>query len=151
VRRRRSKRTFIIIRDSQQKNSETIKVRKRRKKKFDLVGVAIVNRSKRVRKNKEQNKRTYRRSIVQKKKENRRERNSFENKSLREAITEMSSTGQPLSTKKRWMVIDKKIVFGNGVIPRDHTGNAIIRILQHMLPWNVYLYGKLDKMSNKIA
>ena len=53
---------------------------------------------------------------------------------LRETVTQMSSTGQPLSTKKRWMVIDKKIVFDNGVIPCDHTGDAIIYILNHMMP-----------------
>ena len=60
--------------------------------------------------------------------------------SLRETVTQMSSTGQPLSTKKRWMVIDKKIVFDNGVIPSDHTGDAIIYILKHMMPPNTYSY-----------
>ena len=69
--------------------------------------------------------------------------------SLRETVTQMSSTGQPLSTKKRWMVIDKKIVFDNGVIPCDHTGDAIIYILKHMIPPNIYFHR--DKLANKIA
>ena len=68
--------------------------------------------------------------------------------SLREAMTQMSSTGQPLSTKKRWMVIDKKIVFDNGVIPCDHTGDAIIYILKHMMPSKTYFY---SDSPNKIA
>ena len=69
---------------------------------------------------------------------------------LREAVTQMSSTGQPLSTKKRWMVIDKKIVFDNGVIPCDHTGDAIIYILKHMIPlkFDTCLY---SESPNKIA
>jgi len=83
-------------------------------------------------------------------KENRRERNSFKKMDiLREAMTQMSSTGQPLSTKKRWMVIDKKIVFGNGVIPSDHTGDAIIYILKNIMPRNIY--HRRDEMANKMA
>ena len=54
---------------------------------------------------------------------------------LREAATQMSSTGQPLSTKKRWMVIHKEIVFDNGIIPYtdDYSGNSIIPILNYLL------------------
>ena len=69
--------------------------------------------------------------------------------SLRETVTQMSSTGQPLSTKKRWMVIDKKIVFGNGVIPSDHTGDAIVYILKNIMPRNIYYHR--DDMANKMA
>ena len=69
--------------------------------------------------------------------------------SLRKAVTQISSTGQPLSTKKRWMVIDKKIVFNNGVIPSDHTGDVIIYILKHMMPLNMYF--NRNRVSNKIA
>ena len=47
--------------------------------------------------------------------------------SLRKAMTQiMSSIGQPLTTKRRWMMTDKKIVFGNRVIPCDHTGDFIL-------------------------
>ena len=53
--------------------------------------------------------------------------------SLREAMTQMSSTGQPLSTQKRWMVINKAIVFDNGIIPyTDDSGDGIIPILSHL-------------------
>ena len=62
----------------------------------------------------------------------------------------MSSTGQPLSTKKRWMVIDKKIIFDNGgVISCDHTGDAIIYILKHMIPPNSYSYSDIPNKTAK--
>ena len=52
---------------------------------------------------------------------------------LREAMTQMSSTGQPLSTQKRWMVINKAIVFDNGIIPyTNDSGDGIIPILSHL-------------------
>ena len=47
------------------------------------------------------------------------------------------------------MVIDKKIVFGNGVIPCDHTGDAIIYILKHMMTRNIYPHR--DGIANKIT
>ena len=53
--------------------------------------------------------------------------------SLMKAMTEMSSTRQPLSTQKRWMVINKAIVFDNGMIPyTDDPGDGIIPILSHL-------------------
>ena len=59
---------------------------------------------------------------------------------LREVMTQMSSTGQPLSTKKRWMVINKEIVFDNGIIPYrdDYSGNGIIPILNHLLTEDIH-------------
>ena len=59
---------------------------------------------------------------------------------LREVVTKMSNTGQPLSTKKRWMVINKEIVFDNGIIPytEDHSGNGIIPILNHLLTEDIH-------------
>jgi len=52
---------------------------------------------------------------------------------LREATTQMSSTGQPLSAKERWMVINKEIVFDNGIIPyTNDSGDGIIPILSHL-------------------
>ena len=49
------------------------------------------------------------------------------------------------------MVIDKKIVFDNGgVIPSDHTGDAIIYILKHMMPTNTYPY-RYTSGPHKIA
>ena len=47
------------------------------------------------------------------------------------------------------MVIDKKIVFGNGVITCNHTGDAIIYILKNIMPWNIYRHR--DEMANKMA
>ena len=90
----------------------------------------------------------YRISLVRKK-ENKRKKIHSKMNSRREAMTQMSSTGQLLLTKKRWMVIEKKIEFVNGVIPCDHTGDAIIYILRRMMPLNMYFYR--DKISLKIA
>ena len=70
-------------------------------------------------------------------------------KSLREVMTQMLNTGQPLPTKNRWTVIGKKIVFGNGVIPCEYTGDAIIYMLEHMMPQDIYFHK--DKFFNKIA
>ena len=38
-------------------------------------------------------------------------------------------------TKKRWRVVNKEIVFGNGIIPYtdNYSGNGIIPILNHLL------------------
>ena len=50
--------------------------------------------------------------------------------SLREVMIHMSSTRRPLSTKKRWIVINKKIVFSNGIIPfrNEYFGDSITHI-----------------------
>ena len=78
--------------------------------------------------------------------------------SLREAMTQMLSTGQSLLTKKRWTVIDRKIVFGNGVIPCDHTGDAIIYILKYMstedipdMPRELAAHININKKAVKVA
>ena len=77
--------------------------------------------------------------------------------SLSEAVTQMSSTGQPLSTKKRWMVINKKIVFGNGIIPyTDYFGDSITSILNHLLTEDMhnmdwYLAAHINERAEKVA
>ena len=59
---------------------------------------------------------------------------------LREATTQMSSTGQSLSTKTRWMVINKEIVFDNDIIPStdDYSGGGIIPILKNLLTEDIH-------------
>ena len=78
--------------------------------------------------------------------------------SLREAVTtQIPNTEQPLSTKKRWMVINKEIVFGNGIIPyTDYSGNSITSILNHLLTEDIqtldsYLAGIINNRAKTVA
>ena len=71
--------------------------------------------------------------------------------SLRKAVTQMLSTGQPLLTKKRWMVINKEIVFANGIIPlTDYSVDSITSILNHLLTEDIHhMNGYLAAHVNK--
>ena len=54
--------------------------------------------------------------------------------SLRGAMMHMSSTGKPLLTTKRWMVINKEIVLDNGIVPyTNYSGDNFVSILNHLL------------------
>jgi len=92
-------------------------------------------------------------------KKDKRRRNKIHSKmnSYREAMTQMSSTGQPLLTKKRWMVFNKEIVFGNGIIPyTNYSGGGIISIWNHLLTKDIHnmqwqLTAHINKKAEKVG